>query len=198
MSRKGIASRALTLLATKAAAWIRAAKYSVLSNNLVIGNSLGPQPVLALGAGLIKVGLNVKIGYYPSPHFFSTYAHLEARADEALIEIGDGTHINNGFVAIAEKSSITIGSNCLIGTRCEIFDSDFHALTRLSRETGQAYHSRPVVVEDDVFIGSNVRILKGVRIGHGAVIGNSSVVTRDIPPRCVASGAPAVVRRQLN
>ena len=114
MSRKGIALRALALLATKVAVWTRAVKYSALSNNFVIGNLLGPQPVLALGAGLIKVGRNVRIGYYPSPHFFSTYAHLEARAGEALIEIGDGTHINNGFVAIAEKSSIVIGSNCLI------------------------------------------------------------------------------------
>jgi maltose O-acetyltransferase len=198
MSRKGIASRALALLATKVAVWTRAVKYSALSNNFVIGNLLGPQPVLALGAGLIKVGRNVRIGYYPSPHFFSTYAHLEARAGEALIEIGNGTHINNGFVAIAEKSSIVIGNNCLIGTRCEIFDSDFHALTGLGGETSQAHQSRPVVVEDDVFIGSNVRILKGVTIGHGAVIGNSSVVTRDIPPLCVASGAPAVVRRQLS
>ena len=143
MSRKGIASRALALLATKAVVWMRAVKYSSLSNNFVIGNPLGPQPVLALGAGLIRVGQNVKIGYYPSPLFFSTYAHLEARAGEALIEIGDGTQINNGFVAIAEKSSITIGNNCLIGTRCEIFDSDFHALTKLGRETSQVHQSRP-------------------------------------------------------
>jgi maltose O-acetyltransferase len=198
MSRKGLALRALALLATKALVWIRVIKYSVLSNNLVIGKPLRLQPILALGAGLIRFGQNVRIGYYPSPHFFSAYAHLEARAGESLIEIGDGTQINNGFVAIAEKSSIKIGDNCLIGTRCEIYDSDFHALAKSGRESGQAHQCRPVVIEDDVFIGSNVRILKGVKIGHGAVIGNSSVVTRDIPPFCVASGVPAVVRRQLN
>ena len=150
MSGKGLASRAFALLATKTTVWTRAVKYSVLSNNLVIGDPLRLQPVLVLGAGLIKVGQNVRIGYCPSPHFFSTYAHLEARAGEALIEIGDGTQINNGFVAIAEKSSIAIGVNCLIGTLCEIYDSDFHALTKAGRESGQAHQCRPVVIEDDV------------------------------------------------
>lgn len=198
MGRKRLFSRAVALFATRALAKSRTIKYAVLSDNLITGSPLRLQPVLALGSGLIKLGKNVSIGYYPSPHFFSSYAHLEARADSSLIKIGDNTHINNGFVAIAEKTSIDIGESCLIGTRCEIYDSDFHALAKSDRESGKAHRCRPVVIEDHVFIGSNVRILKGVTIGYGAVIGNQSVVTRDIPPHCVASGAPAVVRKQLN
>lgn len=187
--QKRLISRAVALLAAKALAKSRVIKYAVLSDNLMAGSPLRLQPVLALGAGLIRVGKNVRIGYHPSPHFFSSYAYLEARTESSLIKIGDNTHINNGFVAIAEKTSILIGDSCLIGTRCEIYDSDFHALAKSDRESSQPHRCHPVVIEDHVFIGSNVRILKGVKIGYGAVIGNQSVVTRSIPPplRCLWS-----------
>lgn len=198
MSRKVLASRIFARLLTRSIARLRVIKYSALSNNSIDGELLRFQPILALGPGTIKAGANVRIGYHPSPHFFSTYVHLEARAAEAYISIGDNTWINNGFVAIAEKSSITIGANCLIGTRVEIYDSDFHALTKSERESGEPHQCRPVVIEDDVFIGSNVRILKGVTIGCGAVIGNQSVVTRDVPPHYIASGTPAALRRSLS
>ncbi|QNJ24561.1 hexapeptide transferase [Synechococcus sp. SYN20] len=199
MSRKRFFSRAVALFASRALARSRAIKYAALSDNRLIGTPVRVQPILALGSGLIRVGRNVKVGCYPSPHFFSSYAHLEARTNSSLISIGENTSINNGFVAIAEKTSIVIGNSCLVGTRCEIYDSDFHALAKSDRETGQPHRCSPVVIEDHVFIGSNVRILKGVTIGCGVVIGNQSVVTRDIPPpHCVASGAPAVVIKQLN
>lgn len=198
MSRKSFTSRSLVRLLTRAVAGLRTIKYLALSSNSIDGDLLRIQPTLALGLGSIKVGTDVRIGYYPSPHFFSTYAHLESRAPGASTCIGDNTQINNGFVAIAEKSSITIGANCLIGTRVEIYDSDFHPLAKSARELKEPNQCRPVAIEDDVFIGSNVRILKGVTIGCGAVIGNQSVVTKDIPPHCVASGAPAVLRRRLN
>jgi galactoside O-acetyltransferase len=56
--------------------------------------------------------------------------------------------------------------------------------------------SEPIVIEDKVWIGSNVVVLPGVTIGYGAVIGAGSVVTRDIPPMTVAVGTPCrVVRR---
>lgn len=198
MSRKSLAARIAARLLISAAAGLRVIKYQVLSSNYIDGDLLRIQPTLALGSGSIKVGTGVRIGYYPSPHFFSTYAHLEARAAEASIRIGSSTQINNGFVVIAEKSSVTVGANCLIGTRVEIYDSDFHPLAKSERELRKPHQWGPVVIEDDVFIGSNVRILKGVTIGRGAVIGNQSVVTRDVPPYCIATGAPAVLRRRLN
>jgi acetyltransferase-like isoleucine patch superfamily enzyme len=57
--------------------------------------------------------------------------------------------------------------------------------------------SEPVVIEDNVWIGSKTIILPGVRIGNHAVIGAGSIVTKDIPPRCVAAGNPARVIRYL-
>ena len=48
-----------------------------------------------------------------------------------------------------------------------------------------------MLIEDDVFIGEGVRILKGVKIGEGSVLGSGLVVTRDVEPHCVYAGVPA-------
>ena len=178
----------------KARVWF----YRLMSeHNLPVGVLV--QPALVIGAGKVKLESGVKIGYWPSPHFLSTVAHIEVRSKSSTISIGEETYINNGFVAIAEKCNIQIGRKCLIGTRCEIFDSDFHALSAKERRRRSPHCCRDVVIGDEVFIGSNVRILKGVTIGGGAVIANSAVVTKDIPSNCVAAGIPAkVIRRQLS
>jgi maltose O-acetyltransferase len=108
----------------------------LLSNQKSEGKLERIQAVQLVGAGRIIAHGNVFVGYFPSPYFLSTYSYLEAREKDARIEIGNNTKINNGFVAIAEKSSISIGENCLIGTRVEIYDSDFHALSAEKRKNG--------------------------------------------------------------
>jgi len=143
--------------------------------------------------GVIEFVGQIKIGFSPSPLFFSTYAYMEARNSGARITIGDGTWINNGFSAIAEHTSITIGQRVLIGANVEILDSDFHGIRVVDRNVSRSDWARPVVIEDDVFIGSNARVLKGVTIGRGAVIANSSIVVSDIPADSVAGGNPARV-----
>lgn len=171
--------------------------YYYFSTNKFKGNFKKIQPIQFVGDGKILIDKNSTIGYFPSPYFFSTYAYIEARSKDAEIEIKSNTVINNGFVAIAEKSIISIGKNCLIGTNVEIYDSDFHALSSNDRKSKKSHVCMPVYINDDVFIGSNVVILKGVTIGKGSVIGNSSLVTSDIPPNSIASGVPAQVVRKL-
>lgn len=68
------------------------------------------------------------IGFFPLPYFFNGYTYIEARKKWSLIKIGNGTCINNNFVAISEHKSITIGENVLIGTSVEIYDSNFRGL----------------------------------------------------------------------
>jgi maltose O-acetyltransferase len=72
-------------------------------------------------------------------------------------------------------------------------DNDQHGIVR----RWELPQSDPVVIEDHVWIGSKALILPGVRIGSRAVIGAGSVVTKDIPPQCVAAGNPARVLRHL-
>jgi acetyltransferase-like isoleucine patch superfamily enzyme len=172
--------------------------YRLISSSILVGNPTLNQPLLIIGCGKIKIPAGVSIGYFPSPSFFSTYAHVEARNSEAVIAIGVGTFINNNFSAIAEHTSITIGSNVLIGTNVEIIDSDFHGINRSERKLSKQEWAKPVTIEDEVFIGNNVRILKGVTIGRGAVIANGAVVVSCIPADSIAGGNPArIIEMQM-
>lgn len=175
----------------------RIAIYNVLSDAKIQGKPILYQPLQAIGLGEIEFSGEVRIGVYPSPFFFNTYAYLEARKATSKITIMDGTWINNHFTAIAEHTSITIGERVLIGTGVEIFDSDFHGLNINERGRSDPQLAKPVVIENDVFLGSNSKILKGVTIGRGSIIANSSVVTRNIPSGVIAGGNPARVIRPL-
>ncbi len=55
----------------------------------------------------------------------------------------------------------------------------------------------PIVIEDDVFVGTDALVLKGVTIGEGAVVGAEAVVSQDVPSRTVVAGNPATVVREL-
>ncbi len=116
----------------------------------------------------------------------------------AEIVIGEDTGISGGSICAA--SSIRIGAGCLIGANVILADTDFHAIGPSSRR----YNSNPdeiavapIVIEDNVFIGADVFILKGVTVGRNSVIGAASVVTRDVPENSVAAGNPARVVRRL-
>lgn len=178
--------------------WPRILVYRLLSSLKIQGHPIVHQPLQALGLGMIEFKGVVNIGFFPSPHFFSTYAYFEARSVTSKISIGSGTWINNGFSAVAEHTSITVGQRVLIGTNVEIFDSDFHGILVHDRNQSRAEWARPVVVEDDVFLGSNVRVLKGVTIGRGSVVANGSLVVNDIPSGVIAGGNPARVLRILD
>lgn len=167
--------------------------YRFLSMGRFEGRPILYQPLQITGSGVVEFSGQVKLGVFPSPLFFSTYSYIEARNTDAKVFIGDGTWINNNFTAIAEHSSITIGQRVLIGANVEILDSDFHGLNINDRGLSRADWAKPVVIENDVFLGSNVRVLKGVTIGKGSVIANSSVVVKDIPPGVIAGGNPARV-----
>jgi len=135
---------------------------------------------------------------FPSPLFFSTYAYLEARNVTATISIGSGTWINNNFCAVADHSSIVIGSRCRIGPNVEILDSDFHGLRVEDRGLSRAEWAKAVSIGDDVFIGSNAKILKGVTIGSGSIIASGSIVTKDVPAGVIAGGNPARVIKAID
>jgi maltose O-acetyltransferase len=172
-------------------------KYKLLSNCKVIGEPRLLQPAQLVGNGEIHFKGTVNIGVFPSPHFFNGYAYIEARNPGAKIIIGDGTWMNNNFVAISEYKSITIGKNVLIGTFVEIYDSNFHGLEPDQRQVSSFDESSEVIIEDNVFLGSNVKVLKGVTIGQNSVIANGSLVTKSIPPGVVAGGSPARVIKKL-
>lgn len=163
----------------------------------VEGRPVLHQPAQLVGDGVVRFEEGVNIGVFPSPFYLNSYAYIEARGKDASVEFGAGSHINNGFAAIAEHTRIGIGRNVLVGTNVEIYDSDFHGLHRGSRGVSDPRLARPVIICDDVFLGSNVKVLKGVTIGAGSVVANGSIVISDIPANVVAGGIPARVLRSI-
>jgi acetyltransferase-like isoleucine patch superfamily enzyme len=155
------------------------------------------QPVLMNGKGIIKIGENVKFGVRNSPYYYSGYTYLDARRKESYIEIGDNTIINNNFTIISDGKKIIIKKNCLIGTNVEIVDSNFHGISPKNRFGGNDVEKDDVTIEENVFIGNNVSILKGVTIGSNSVIGNGTIVTKDIPENVIAAGCPAKIIKYL-
>lgn len=110
----------------------------------------------------------------------------------AVLEIGNHFAMTGGAVIAAQR--ITIGNNVAVGANTTIIDTDFHPLNPAQRKTNpQDAQTAPVVIEDDVFIGMNCLILKGVTIGQGSVIGAGSVVTRHVPAGTIVAGNPAKI-----
>ena len=91
---------------------------------------------------------------------------------------------------------LTLGKNVIMGPEC-LFYSTNHKFNPETRRFEGYTDISPIVIEDDVWIGRRAIIMGGVTIGKGAVIGAGSVVTKDVPPYCVAAGNPAIVRKKL-
>lgn len=113
---------------------------------------------------------------------------------KSLITIGKGTYINKNVIFTAGE--ITLGNNCQIGHNT-IFCSSYHELETDFKKL-RPLLSRPIEVEDFVWIGCNVTVLPGIKIGRGAVIGAGAIVTKDIPENSLAVGNPARVIRTIN
>lgn len=118
---------------------------------------------------------------------------LYAGAD-AVLEIGAGSFVNYGC-SIAANREIRIGPRCNIGTYVIIMDNDFHRIEPERR--AEMPDSAPVILEENVWLGARVTVLRGVTIGAGSVVAAGSVVVKDIPPRSLAAGAPARVIRSI-
>ncbi|HRJ73670.1 MAG TPA: acyltransferase [Terrimicrobiaceae bacterium] len=99
-----------------------------------------------------------------------------------IISVGDKSGASS--VVISSRTRVAIGKNCKIGGNVRIFDHDFHSLDPAIRRTSEDQknvRSKPVTIGDDVFIGTNATILKGVTIGDRAIIGAGVVLNYDVP-----------------
>jgi len=107
-----------------------------------------------------------------------------------FIDIGDNCSVNP-FCVFLGYGGITIGNNVRIASSTSIvgFTHEYADADRPIIEQGNSW--KGVVIEDDVWIGTGVRILDGVYIGKGAVIGAGSVVNRSVNPYSVVAGVPA-------
>ena len=132
-----------------------------------------------------------------------------ALGPQGLCTVGDFTLLNGALIMAEER--ITIGSYCLISWNVGIADSDFHPLDPAARRIDARalapylsnrperprLQTRPVTIRDNVWIGMQAVILKGVEIGENSVVAAGAVVTKSVLPNVVVAGNPAQVVREL-
>lgn len=116
-----------------------------------------------------------------------------ATGDGAELFIGKDVRLNYG-VSIGVVQSVRLGDRVRVGPYVMIIDSEFHDLyDRDKRAT-----PRPIVIEDDVWIGAKASVLPGVHIGRGSVVGTAAVVTADVPAFTIVAGVPAREVKKLD
>ena len=155
---------------------------------------IGPVSIKIKDKGRLVIGSKISLisGLMKNP--LGRNIHSFIRIDEdALIEIGDNVGISN--TCLWSKSKIKIGKNVKIGADCLIFDSDMHSLNYLQRRSplrdSSNAKSKPIIISDDVFIGTRSIITKNVKIGRRSIIASGSVVTKSIPADEIWGGNPA-------
>lgn len=132
-----------------------------------------------------------------------------AIGENGFCSIGDLTMMNGALIMCEEE--ITIGKSCLIAWNVGIADSDFHPIDPArrmqdamalapflpNRPERPKLPTRPVRIGNNVWIGMNAIVLKGVTIGDNSIIGAGSVVTCDIPENVIVAGNPGRVVKEL-
>ena len=145
---------------------------------------------------------------------------IYAHPDGGEVCLGEGVHLYRGtIIEIGRGGSVIIGAHTHVQSHCNI--KGFLGSTRIGEHVQIAPHcgfspyehgfeepeasireqeitsSGDIVLEDHVWLGLNVQVLDGVTIGRGTVVGAGAVVTRSLPPACVAVGVPArAIRRR--
>ncbi len=142
--------------------------------------------VIVHNGGRIEIGSKLRLR--------GSHVPVELGADAGgVLRIGTNCSINSG-ASIVATCSVTIGDNCMVGNYSLIMDSDFHELERRD-ERGA---SEPVVLEDDVWLGAGVTVLKGVTIGRGSAVMAGSVVVANVPAYTLVGGVPARTIKPLS
>jgi acetyltransferase-like isoleucine patch superfamily enzyme len=142
------------------------------------------------GAGKITIGDNVFIGSRGAWLFISKFTK------HPKLTIGSNTTINYRTV-ISVAKEVRIGNHCAIAEETKIFDNNSHSIYRASREMTES-DVAPICIEDNVWIGMNSIIMKGVTIGQGATVAAGSVVTKDVPKMTIVGGNPAKIIKKIS
>lgn len=178
--------------------------YQVISqfNSIHPSCNIGESATINNASGIkqdISIGANSAI-----------FGHLMTFPMGGSISIGERSFVGEGS-RIWSVANIRIGNYVLISHGVNIYDSNTHSISWQDRrieindrlpQVSSVNHdfdlkASPIIIEDDVWIGCNALILKGVRIGKGSIIGASAVITKDIPPFSVVVDKPTLLIKSL-
>lgn len=174
--------------------------------------SIGQKIAVFFGNTGVRIKKNVTVGKHPA---ISPESRINPRrskltfgddvviAPNAMIQgnvcIGDRCSVQTGTLIVGDSTyGIRIGNDVRIAPYVVIISSN-HVFDRTDVTiASQGLRNAPIIIEDDVWIGSRVNITAGVTIGKGAVIGAGAVVTKDVQPYTVVGGVPArVIKKRV-
>lgn len=176
-------------------------KFLLNINGLNYGNGVrcyNATPVLQINrnSGVVSFGKNVMFNSY-TDHSWNSKCKLIVLAN-ATLTIGDDSGMNGAMIYCSQK--VLIGNHVKIGGGTRISDSNHHSLDyniRRTFEDSKHAKSAPVIIGDDVFIGANCYIGKGVTIGDRSIVAAGSVVVKSIPADEIWGGNPAKFIKKL-
>jgi len=123
------------------------------------------------------------------------------QSSKGIVRVGEYTYGDPQVLSFCDKDIVFIGKFCSIADDVVIVAGGEHRYNRVStfplksrflkNQEMDSYNKGPVIIGNDVWIGTRATILSGVRIGHGAVVGAAAVVAHDVPPYAIVVGIPA-------
>jgi acetyltransferase-like isoleucine patch superfamily enzyme len=147
----------------------------------------GPKLHWIMGRGDIVLGDNVLIDGKCAFHFALRYA------ERPVLAIGDHSGMGHNCAFVVGRS-ITIGRHTRLASSITMFDVPGHPVDAEARRAGlpaRPEDARPIVIGDNVWIGTHAIIFPGVTIGDNSVVATGAVVMSSVPPNAVVAGNPA-------
>jgi acetyltransferase-like isoleucine patch superfamily enzyme len=161
-------------------------------------HSCGNHLKIDFGLPQLSSNLRLTIGNYVTLCGINSF-HSPAINPQASLSIGDYCYV--GYqVSINASENIVIGNYCLFAPRVLVMDNNNHPLDPFARRLGRkitADEISPVIIKDNVWVGYQAFIGKGVTIGEGSIVSANSVVIRDVPSYSIVAGNPAKVVHSL-
>jgi acetyltransferase-like isoleucine patch superfamily enzyme len=167
-----------------------------LSKNRILLSGLPSfnQITLCKGQGIVKIGKKCSFGYKLGGFHRGGSIEIQARYKNSVIKLGDNIAANNN-ICICAANYIEIGNDTLIGQYVTIMDHEAHGIDpRRRREIGEL---GKVIVGKNVWIGSNVVVLKNSEIGDNSIIAAGAVVSGKFPENVIIGGVPAKIIKRI-
>lgn len=154
------------------------------------GNIIIIHPETRLSSCLLFIkGSNCKIEI--GKHCILANTQLWIEDDLGIISIGSNTTCEGAHIAVTEGKSITIGNDCMLSSNIQLRNGDSHSILDLSNKKHRINNAKDTTIEDHVWIGEGVRILKGALIKSNSIVGTGSVVTNVVENNSIYAGNPA-------
>lgn len=174
--------------------WFFRAKGVTYGSNMTIMGKVSIE-----GPGHISIGDNFMMTSGDSINPISANLQGSFFTDCPTAKITIGNNVGMSSTRMWIHDQLTIGNNVKIGAGVLLIDTDCHPLNyEVRRNSNKDTLSAPIVIEDDVWIGTQCIVMKGVTIGARSIIGAGSVITKSIPSDCIAAGNPCKIIRKIN